>query len=104
MISIAGGRGELSDYAIHSLRHLSPETIIWTSEKEVRDVLAGVLPGSNVRLCREDGWPSDYCNDAVFVRTVNSPPPLPISTFCHGELVLSKFQLDTLAEGVVGSC
>lgn len=34
MISIAGGRGELSDYAIHSLCHLSPETIIWTSEKK----------------------------------------------------------------------
>lgn len=62
-------------------------------------MLAGVLPGSNVRLCREDGWPSDYCNDAVFVRTVNSPPPLPASTFCRGELVLPKFQLDTLAEG-----
>lgn len=101
---IAGGREELGDYALYVLRHISAGVTVWTCEKEVRDVLVKVLPENEVKLCKEDGWPADYSNDAVFVRIVNTPPPLPVSAFGRGELVLSRHQLNSLSEGVVSSC
>lgn len=79
-------------------KFVPPTTVMWTNDDDVYEFLTRLKVGKEVKICGKDGWP-EHGDDCMLVRLTNVPPPVPVSTFMRGEIVLNW--VDALAAGGV---
>lgn len=84
--------------------HVSKETTVWASPQCLEGVLKLLRVGKEVKVCGRDGWPEHWHSNIVLVRLINTPPPMPVSTFDKGEIVVSPNQIKVFWFGGEEGC
>lgn len=81
---------------------IKKNSIVWVNRSCVRRLMENMKLGKAVKALGEDGWPGYYEDNNIMVRLSNTPPPVPVSTFSLGEIVVSKEYLVGYWQGGVG--
>lgn len=69
---------------------IKENSTVWVNRSCVRRLMENMKLGKAVKVLGEDGWPKHYEDNNIMVRLSSTPPPVPVSTFSHGEIVVSK--------------